>query len=404
MENSEFNSCHQHSTNSVDRNILSRTISHLSPHGLCNMEDQIEKNKANDSAAEARAAAIAVLKRAEERDQQRNLTTPPASPITMPITNKRSSRESSSSATLMQSFKEHLRGDFQSIKSKIHEIDDKLLEKQMEQEEKIRQRISKSTAELAEMLSPKKKKSITDKTTPRKSTGFREMVIEDMNAARDEVQSAINKAKSKIQGTTLTSTTAAETLKANYKKKQVNGDEKIINDLQLVHEQMTLCHSLMADRSRDDQVLLKVIGFLEACLERMEHVTAAGSNGFLQEETTQICLSTYQRLVLTLEICDSPLVASNAFSKSLEGDDEFDEPSPDVSFTKFLEGDDEFDEPSPGVPLAKFLESDDEFDEPSPDVPLTKFLGDDDDFVEPPAEMKEHVSSDDDDLIEDLFE
>jgi hypothetical protein len=364
------------------------------------MEDQAEKKKAIDSAAEARAAAMAVLKRAEELHQQRNLTTPPASPITMTTTNKISSRESSSSATLMQSFKEHLRGDLQSIKSKIHEIDDKLVEKQMEQEEKIRQRISKTTAELAEMLSPKKKKSITDKTTSRKSVGFKEMVIEDMNAARDEVQCAINKAKSKIQGMTLSSTTAAET------KKQVNGDEKILNDLQLVHEQMTLCHSLMADRSRDDQVLLKVIGFLEACLERMEHVTAAGSNGFLQEETTQICLSTYQRLILTLELCDSPLVASNAFSftKSLEGDDEFDEPSPDVSFTKFLEGDGEFDEPSLGVPLAKLLEGDDEFDEPSPDVPLTKFLEDDDEFVEPPAETKEYVSSDDDDLIEDLFE
>jgi hypothetical protein len=392
------------------------------------MEDQTEKNLANDSAAEARAAAMAVLKRAEERDRQRNLTTPPASPITMPTvptTSKRFSLESSSPATLMQSFKEHLRGDFQSIKSKVHEIDDKFLEKQMEQEEKIRQRIGKTTAELAEMLHPKKNKSITDKTTPRKSTGFKELVIEDMSAARDEVQSAINKARSKIQGMTLSSTTAAETLKANYTKKQVNADEKILNDLQLVHEQMTLCHSLMADRSRDDQVLLKVIGFLEACLERMEHVTAAGSNGFLQEETTQICLSTYQRLVLTLELCDSPLVASNAFSfaKSMEGDDEFDEPSSDVSFTKFLEGDDEFDEPSSGVPLTKFLEGDDEFDEPSPDVPLTKFLEGDDEFdepspdvpltelleddiefVEPPAETKEHVSSDDDDSIEDLFE
>lgn len=334
------------------------------------MEEELDNTKnVQDNAAEARAAAMAVLKRADERDQQ--LHPPPAKTKAALFTNTASSSSSRSnnnkitaeepsspsssspSPTLIQSFKEHIQEDMKAIKSRISELDDKLLEKQMESEERIRHQINKTKADLSEMLSPKKDK----KTTPRKSSAFKEMVIEDINAAKDEVQAALNKAKSKIQSITLPSN-------SSKKNTKINADEKILNDLQLVHEQMTLCHSLTKDRDRDDPVLLKVIGFLEACLERMEHVTAAGSNGYLQDETTQICLSTYRRLILTLEQCDSPFVASNAFSfaRSLEGDAEFDEPSPES-----LEGDDEFDEPPSGVALTEFLEGDDEFDEPSND-------------------------------------
>jgi len=85
--------------------------------------------------------------------------------------------------------------------------------------------------------------------------------------------------------------------------------------------------------------LSKAIKFLESCLGRMDQLMEAGIDGQFQDDTTQICVSTYERLILTLEKCHSPLVKSNAFAftKDLEGDAEFDEvtslPTPDRSGT-----------------------------------------------------------------------
>lgn len=230
------------------------------------MDDNEDASSENSAAAAqaAREAAAAVLKLAEERERlehnhQHSITSSP-SHLVSPF----------------KSMKEKVQRLDTSMKEKVQHLDEKLYQYELQQEkwieekvnqateelyqqkEQIRVKVNKTTAELVELLSPKSKS---------KENQFNQ----------DQA------------------TTAA-------------ANEKILEDLELVHEQMTLCNSLLLKRESEDRALLAVIGFLEACLDRLEELVVC-NHSELSEETTQICLTTYDRLIMTLEKCDSPLVA-----------------------------------------------------------------------------------------------
>lgn len=89
---------------------------------------------------------------------------------------------------------------------------------------------------------------------------------------------------------------------------ETNVDSKILKDLGAVTEKITLCESMLrpADGSpaaslANNEALLGLVGFLEACAPRMVELVEAASQGALKEETLMECLTVNDRLLKALE-------------------------------------------------------------------------------------------------------
>lgn len=50
-----------------------------------------------------------------------------------------------------------------------------------------------------------------------------------------------------------------------------------------------------------DEILAEVIGFLEACQDRLSDLIEAGSAGVLNESDMELCLKVYEAVMKTLE-------------------------------------------------------------------------------------------------------
>ena len=70
------------------------------------------------------------------------------------------------------------------------------------------------------------------------------------------------------------------------------------------------------DEEEHNKKLMEVIGYLEACVPRMDELIWAGLDGDLKEETMKGCLEARDRLHVMLHHCDSP------FATVSEGEEE----------------------------------------------------------------------------------
>jgi hypothetical protein len=101
-------------------------------------------------------------------------------------------------------------------------------------------------------------------------------------------------------------------------KNKIATDEKILADLVTVEMKITLCGLMISETDQrgeygsdtdeqqgdSEETLLDIIGYLEACVPRMEELIEAGMDGALQAESVQACLVTSERLHLMLKRCD----------------------------------------------------------------------------------------------------
>lgn len=88
---------------------------------------------------------------------------------------------------------------------------------------------------------------------------------------------------------------------------QPTADAKIMADLNTLQEKLDLCHSMLhpGDGSpspslKNNDVLLAVIGFLEACAPRMVELVEAAAQGALSEDVLCSCLSVNDTLLKQL--------------------------------------------------------------------------------------------------------
>jgi hypothetical protein len=79
--------------------------------------------------------------------------------------------------------------------------------------------------------------------------------------------------------------------------------DKLRQDLQTVVDKVKLCREMLAESPgiREDEALAEVIGFLEACRDRMSDVIEAGTQGLLDEDLLALSLKTNDAILKTLE-------------------------------------------------------------------------------------------------------
>lgn len=293
--------------------------------------------------ADVRAAALAVLKMADDRIEKGATSAKHRSPLPANLKEKRISgasaagRRSSAASNATSNTSTTPRASFnifqwgkkqmEEVKDSMNKLDEKFLAMQFEQEEKIRKAYDKTASDLSGKLgsvfqSPPNKKKETVNLAPSAQEQVEEEPI--MSRFRTSFQGFTKKLMQP---------------EPQAPPKPPSLDEQIVAELEQLHELMTLCHTLLQEKEETlvnyidyepDPRLPYTIKKLEAALPRMDQLMEAGIDGqFAQDDTTQICVSTYERLILTLEKCNSPLVKSNAFAftKDLEGDSEFDETS-----------------------------------------------------------------------------
>jgi len=111
-----------------------------------------------------------------------------------------------------------------------------------------------------------------------------------------------------------------------------NPDEKITADLSTLSDQISLCQSMLVNVGplssiQDNEALLTVIGFLEACVPRMVELIEAAASGAIKEETFEMCLTVNDKLTNILADVEKdpedrqPLtVAASAGGNSGDGD------------------------------------------------------------------------------------
>ena len=78
---------------------------------------------------------------------------------------------------------------------------------------------------------------------------------------------------------------------------------KLSADLSTVNEKVKLCREMLVESPGidSDEALAEVIGFLEACRDRLTDIIEAGTNGLLGEELFAQCLKTNDALLRTLD-------------------------------------------------------------------------------------------------------
>lgn len=84
---------------------------------------------------------------------------------------------------------------------------------------------------------------------------------------------------------------------------EVDKNAKLIADLNVVLEKIRLCREMLPESPgiSNDEALSEVVGFLEACQERMIDLIEAGAQGLLTEELFEECLRVNDALARTLE-------------------------------------------------------------------------------------------------------
>ena len=85
-----------------------------------------------------------------------------------------------------------------------------------------------------------------------------------------------------------------------------NVDEfvKLRSDLEEVFEKVRLCREMLPNSpgiAAGDEALAEVIGYLEACRDRMVDLIEAGSQGLLGEDLFAMCLRCNDAVIRTLE-------------------------------------------------------------------------------------------------------
>jgi len=77
---------------------------------------------------------------------------------------------------------------------------------------------------------------------------------------------------------------------------------KLRADFGAVTEKVTLyCELIAAGVSRDDETVVTLVGFLDACAERLKEVIEAGTQGQLPEELFALCLKVNDVVLQTLD-------------------------------------------------------------------------------------------------------
>ena len=82
----------------------------------------------------------------------------------------------------------------------------------------------------------------------------------------------------------------------------VNEVEKLRSDLGVVVEQVKLCREMLNSPGiKEDEALSDVVGFLEACRDRLVDIVEAGAQGILGEELFEFALKVNDAVSRTLE-------------------------------------------------------------------------------------------------------
>jgi hypothetical protein len=164
------------------------------------------------------------------------------------------------------------------------------------------------------------------------------MMNQDLKSTKDQISNALDKARSSIS-------IKPKKAKTEYDDKDTDGkaesdetgdakhrpDDKILSELVTLELKITHCGLLLSasEQGQDDEdqyseivegpkdenhiiMLMAAIGFLEACVDRMDELVEAGMDDALLPETLEAALVTRERLHLMLERCESPCAASFA--------------------------------------------------------------------------------------------
>lgn len=88
-------------------------------------------------------------------------------------------------------------------------------------------------------------------------------------------------------------------------------DAKILSDLATVVDKINLCSSMLQPLTSTSQIeqeesLLAIIGFLEACVPRVRELIEAGMTGALAEDTVVKCFTVNDSLCQVLEFVEHP--------------------------------------------------------------------------------------------------
>lgn len=78
---------------------------------------------------------------------------------------------------------------------------------------------------------------------------------------------------------------------------------KLSADFTTVNDKVKLCREMLVESPGidSDEALAEVIGFLEACRDRLTDIIEAGTNGLLGEELFAQCLKTNDAVLRTLD-------------------------------------------------------------------------------------------------------
>lgn len=105
---------------------------------------------------------------------------------------------------------------------------------------------------------------------------------------------------------------STETAEVLQEAAEVSVDVKILADLATVKEKMDLCENMLrpGDGSptpslKNNEALLSVIGFLEACGPRMVELVEVATQGALSDEVLMECLTVNDRLLKLLSDIDT---------------------------------------------------------------------------------------------------
>lgn len=90
---------------------------------------------------------------------------------------------------------------------------------------------------------------------------------------------------------------------AEVPQKNVNEVERLDKDLAVVMEKVRLCREMLPNSAgiEHDDTLAEVVGFLEACRDRMGDVIETGSMGLLGEDQFEQCLQVNDAIIRTLD-------------------------------------------------------------------------------------------------------
>ena len=156
-----------------------------------------------------------------------------------------------------------------------------------------------------------------------------------------------------------------------------DADTKVLKDLQTLKEKMDLCESMLNPGAGDptfslqDDAMMAVVGFLEACAPRMVELVEVAAMGAVSEQVLMECLSSNDQLQKQLadieQAATTETKASTTAASAPSLTDQFDDllladtsgGKADDAFKFTIDDEDEDDAKPPAVQKSS---SDDEFD------------------------------------------